>query len=142
MKITTIIDPDREEEIRIYAHRESSLTRAVRQLVEQEVQLIGYRDQEAVRLDTEAVRGFTVEGGTVYAVTSDGRYRVRRRLYQLEEALPSHFIRINQSCLVNVHHIRRFDTSLSCTLRVVMDTGFSDYVSRRNLKKVKEVIGL
>ncbi len=142
MKITTIIDPDREEEICIYAHRETALTEAVRRLIEEEMQLIGYREREAVVLDTAAVCCFTVEAGVVYAVTADGTYRMRQRLYQLEEHLPPDFIRINQSCIANLRRIRRFDTSLSCTLRVVFDTGATDYVSRRNLKKVKEKIGL
>ena len=142
MKITTVIDPDREEEICIYTHGETPLIEAVRRLVEEETQLIGYREREAVVLDTAAVCCFTVETGVVYAVTADGSYRMRQRLYQLEAVLPPEFIRINQSCLANLRHIRRFDTSLSCTLRVAFDNGATDYVSRRNLKKVKEKIGL
>lgn len=142
MKITTVIDPQREEEICLYLHKPTPLVDAVRRLVEEDSRIVGYQDREATVLDVAAVCCFTVEGGVVYAVTGEGTFRIRRRLYQLEENLPPHFIRINQSCIANLRRIRRFDTSLSCTLRVVFDNGATDYVSRRNLKKVKEKIGL
>ena len=64
------------------------------------------------------------------------------RLYQLEELLPSDFLKINQSCLVNIEKIKRFDSSIGASLRVMLDDGDRDYVSRRQLKTVKERLGL
>ena len=54
----------------------------------------------------------------------------------------SNFVKINQSCIVNVNKIERFDTSVSGTLKVSLKNGYTDYVSRRQLKPIKERIGI
>ena len=56
--------------------------------------------------------------------------------------LGTDFIKINQSCIANIRQIQRFDTSFSGTLRVIFKNGYTDYVSRRQLKAVKERLGL
>ena len=56
MKITTIIDPHREEEIIIYTHKNSKLTEQIKTLVsENGVDLIGYSENEAVKLDVSKI---------------------------------------------------------------------------------------
>ena len=85
---------------------------------------------------------YTVEDGKVFAVTADGRFLVRERLYQLEERYCHAFVKINQSCLVNVSLVNRFSASIGGSLRVEMKNGFFDYVSRRQIKAVKERLGL
>ena len=82
-----------------------------------------------------------VEEGKTYAVTEKGKYLLKLRLYQLEERLGEDFLKINQSCIVNVDMIESFKTSLGGSLMVTLKGGFRDYVSRRQLKTVKEKIG-
>lgn len=143
MKCTLHIDPSREEEIVIFAHRPSSLTEAVEQLVaDHTLPLVGRRDREAVPLEPSAVCCFVAEGDRVYAVTATEKLQLRQRLYQLEERLSGGFLRINQSCLANPRQIDRFEASLGGTLTVIFKGGYRDYVSRRHLKSVKERFGL
>lgn len=143
MKVTTIIDPSREEEVVIYAHQESALVREIARIADDApTELIGYQDKAAEPLDMDAVCCFTVQNGKVYAQTHNGVFGIKYRLYQLEEILPRHFIKINQSCVANVRQIQRFDTAFSGTLRVNFKNGYVDYVSRRHLKSVKERLGL
>ena len=52
------------------------------------------------------------------------------------------FVRINQSCLGNVRRIARFDASIGGSLMVTFENGHRDYVSRRQLKTVKERMGM
>ena len=85
---------------------------------------------------------FTVEESRVYAITKSGKWQLKCRLYNLEESLPQSFVKINQSCIANIKMIHRFDTSLSGALAVRFKNGYCDYVSRRNLKTVKERLGL
>lgn len=142
MKCHVIIDPEREEEVRICAHRRSAWIDEIEQFVQNgQTELIGYRDKVGIRLQPEEVCCFTVEGGKVYAVTADERLQLRRRLYQLEETLPPGFVRINQSCIANIRHIKRFDASIAGTLSVTFKNGHTDYVSRRCLKTIKERLG-
>ncbi len=143
MKLKTIIDPTREEEVLIYAHQKTSLVEAIESLVQDAArELIGYREREAVPLDLATVYCFTVEDDRVWAKTAAGDYAIKQRLYQLEDWLPAPFIKINQSCIANIRQIQKFDTALAGTLQVVFRGGHTDYVSRRQLKHVKERLGL
>ena len=143
MKCRIIIDPRREEEIVIYAHTRSPLTEAVESLAKDVSEpLIGYRNGEGVCLNWQEVCCFTVEDNKVSAHTSRGKWTVKSRLYQLEEIAPPTFVKINQSTLANLKQIERFDTSVAGTLKVKFKNGTVDYVSRRNLKSVKERLGL
>ncbi len=143
MKCTIVIDKDREEEVLVYAHAPSELTRELEALVQNhQTELIGYGDGSATRLQPSETFCFTVEGGKVYAMTKDERWQIKERLYLLEERLSKDFIRINQSCIVNAKQIARFEASLGGALLVILKNGYKDYVSRRQLKTVKERLGL
>lgn len=143
MKLKLFIDKSRDEEILIYAHEKTALTEAIEQLVSQDnFELIGYADREAVRLNLNSICRFTVEDNKVFAETLNERFKLKYRLWQLEEKLPESFAKINQSCIANIRMIDRFDTSISGSLLVKFKNGSSDYVSRRQLKTVKERLGL
>lgn len=81
-------------------------------------------------------------------VATDGEwgsmtYRVKERLYEFEEKLPSNqFIRISNSELVNVKKIIRLDTSLTGTIQMYLKGDVMTYVSRRNVSKIKKVLEL
>ena len=143
MKITVIIDEKREEEIVIYAHNKNPLIDKIQQLAEENTTtLTGFWQDEIVKLDTKDVYCFVVDDGKVYAVCEDKKYRLKARLYNIEETLDKDFIKINQSSIVNVNKINKFDVSISGTLKVILKNGYTDYVSRRNVKLVKERLGL
>ena len=142
LKVTTVIDPQREEEVVIYLKKESDLSKEIAKLVAGVAELVGYMDGAAIPLVLEQVYCFVVQDGKVCAHTPDGILTLKSRLYQLEETLPAQFIKINQSCVANIRQIQRFDTSFSGTLRVIFKNGYVDYVSRRQLKSVKERLGL
>lgn len=139
MKVNLIIDRDRPEEVVIHAHRENRLTRAIQSLCEEDaVRLVGYRDREIVPLHLPDVCCFVVEDNKIIALTATEKLQLRCRLYTLEEELPDSFVKLNQSCIANLKQIERFDSSFAGTLTVRFRGGYTDYVSRRNLKTVKE----
>jgi DNA-binding LytR/AlgR family response regulator len=143
MKFSLIIDKNRDEEVIGYSHKETNLTDEIKRIVENDAkQLMGYIERETYMIGLSEVYCFVAEDNNVYAVTNKGRLRIKLRLYQLEEILGEDFIKINQSCIVNIREIRKFDSSFSGMLRVVLKNGFSDYVSRRNIKNVKERLGV
>ena len=143
MKCTLIITDDHEEEVVIYAREKTQLIEDIENLINDNAfELIGYSGYEAVNLRTDEVVCFLVEEGKVYAITDKNRFRLKCRLYQLEETLPENFVKINQSCIANIKKIERFDTSVSGTLLIKFKNGYKDYVSRRQMKAVKERFGL
>ncbi len=143
MRCRVILDPRCEEEIVIYARERTPLVEAVERLAtEQETRLIGYTERDIVPLSLPEVTCFIVEQGKVYALCGEQRLLMKCRLYKLEECLPSEFVKINQSCVANLGQVARFAVSLGGSLKVCFKNGYSDYVSRRQLKTVREKVGV
>jgi DNA-binding LytR/AlgR family response regulator len=143
MKCTLIITDEHQEEVVIYARERTKLTNDIEALVIGSVpEIIGYGENQAIRLKTDEVTCFMVEDNKVYALTDKEKYQLKQRLYQLEEMLPDNFVKINQSCIANIRQIKKFDTSVPGTLLIKLKNGYKDYVSRRQMKAVKERFGL
>lgn len=143
MKFRLFIDKEREEEVTVCVHKESMLTDSIRQLCEEDgLELIGYKNNEGARLEPADINCFIVEDNKIFALTDREKYQMKLRLYRLEEILTKSFVKINQSCIANIKKIERFDASFSGSLTVRFKNGYTDYVSRRNLKNVKERLGL
>lgn len=143
MKLQIVIDPNRDEEILIYSHKKTQLINEIEELVNNNsVDLIGYTENEAVKLNLNDIYCFFTEDNKVYALTESEKYRLKLRLYQLEEKLDNNFVKINQSCIANIKKIDRFKATVGGSLTVVFENGYVDFVSRRKLKNVKERLGL
>lgn len=131
------------EEVVIFAREKCDLIDEIEALMRaREEEMYGYRERECFKLSAADVLAFTVEGGRVFAVTESGKYLVRERIYELEEKYPELMIKINQSTIVNTSKIVKFDASISGALLVVLKGGFCDYVSRRQLKHVRQRMGI
>jgi DNA-binding LytR/AlgR family response regulator len=142
MDIKVIIDKTRSEEVLIYAHEKSELVAEIERLVaESNFELFGYKDNEARKLNLLSVNCFIIENNKVYALTHD-KLQVKARLYQVEAMLDENFIKINQSCIANIRQIEKVEGTFSGSLSVVFKNGYKDYISRRNLKNVKERLKL
>lgn len=143
MKCEIIIDPACEERVLVYANGHSDLVERIRALAaESDCEWIGYREHRIVRFTPQDVYAFTIRGGRVYAVLENEQLQMKERLYTLEERLPTDFVKIHQSCIVNVRCIARFDASVAGTLKVFLKNGYVDYVSRRQMKTIKERLGI
>lgn len=142
MKCKVFIDKNHEEEVVIYSHQRNSLVEQIESLVNsQELEITGYKEQEAVKLDLSEIFCFICEENKIFALTEKERFKIKLRLYQLEEKLPRNFVKLNQSCIGNVKKIQRFKASVGGSLSVEFKNGYKDYVSRRQLKIVKERFG-
>ena len=142
MKLKIFVDKTKEEEILIYVHEKKGLVEEIERLVsENNFELIGYKDNEAQKLSLLEVNCFICENNKVFALT-DEKLAVRLRLYQIEDLLDDNFVRINQSCIANIRKIEKTQADFSGALTVVFKNGYRDYISRRNLKKVKERLGV
>ena len=144
MKYTTIIDPTGKQEVIIHARRRTPEIDALENyILHMDTELLGYGNEgQIIPLHPDEISCFTVAEGRVYALTDGGKLLVRFPLYALEEMLGDGFLRINQSCLGNIRRITRFDASIGGSLMVTFVGGHRDYVSRRQLKTVKERMGM
>ena len=141
MKYKIIIDKDAEEEIIAIVHAPSSLTQEIEDLVRSfsgADYIMGYREEELRRLSLGEIECITVLDRKVIAIDLSGnRYFLKERLRDLEEVLPSYFIRINKSTLANEHRIQRFDAVFSGGVDAVFYCGYKEYVSRRCFAEIR-----
>ena len=52
----------------------------------------------------------------------------------------SGFVRISRSEIINIKKIGKLDMSLTGTIRIQMKNGYSTFVSRRNVAKLKKLL--
>lgn len=143
MKCEVIIDPACEEKIVIFAKENSRQIENIQKLIEENtLELIGWRDREAVVLNPAEIYCVTVQDGKIYAICEKEQLLLKQRLYEIEQLLPETFVKIHQSCLANLRKVERFDASISGTLMLRFRNGHREYVSRRQLKHVKERLGV
>ena len=145
MRIDVELDPElRELLVKILAPGESPELAALLGRLEGPERLLGFQGPKAVPLEPGEVLRFYGEDKEVRAQALGGEvYTVRLRLYELEERLPRReFIRVSHSEIVNWKKVTALDLSLSGTIRVTLEGGVVTYVSRRYVKKIKEVLGI
>ena len=141
MKYRLIIDKNTDEEIVATVHAPSTLTEQIENLVRGYSGadgIMGYRDDEMRKLAFGDIECITVIDRKVTAIdTAGNRYNIRERLRELEELLPSYFIRINKSALANEHRIKCFATVFSGGVDAIFACGYREYVSRRCFAEIR-----
>lgn len=103
----------------------------------------GTKDGKTKILEQDEMFRIYAGGGKVFAMTNDGEYLLRLRLYEAEERLnPAQFVRISNSEIINLKKVKNFDLSFVGTISVEMTNGTTTYVSRRYVAKIKKLLGL
>lgn len=141
MKFELIIDPEAEESVVVTARAATPLTKKLEALVtEQAVSdvLTGWQEDSIKLLKISDIACISVLEGKTLAIDRKGQqYRLKQRLYELEQLLPEYFIRINKSALANEKHLDRFQASFSGAVDAVFTCGHREYVSRRCFSQIK-----
>lgn len=139
MKFKLIIDKEKDEEVVVTAHERSALTDEIQALVSKNTDRIpAYTEDEIRMLSVADIECITVLEGKTYAIDSKNRqYRLKQRLYELEQTLPPSFIRINKSTLANENSLKRFTVAYSGAVDAVFKCGYTEYVSRRCFAQIK-----
>ena len=143
MKCYTYINENEEEKVLIYSKERTKLVEEIESLViSSDIDLTGVCNDEIIKININDVTCFLSDNNKVFALINDKKYQIKHRLYQIEEMNLNSFIKINQSCLANKKKIKKFESTFGGTLKVVFKNGYIDYISRRELKNVKQRMGL
>lgn len=103
---------------------------------------IGVLDDKVCLLNMEDIIRVYVENRKLYAVTVEGRFILRKKLYEMQSMLTKNFIKISQSEIANVKYIHSLDLGLRGTIVINYKNSDISYVSRRMLKEFKAKLGL
>lgn len=105
--------------------------------------LLGYKGEMIEILEENDLIQMYANSGKVFAVTQQGEYVLRLRLYELEKRLPANqFVRISNSEIINLKKADHFDLSFTGTICVQLINGAITYVSRRYVSKLKKILGI
>ena len=141
MKFHLVIDKEKDEEVVATVHSRCALTDEIEALVLKYAgadRIPAYAEDDLKMLAFSEIECVTVLDGKTYAIDfRKRRYRLKQRLYELEEMLPSSFIRMNKSTLANEHSLDRFQVTYAGSVDAVFKCGYTEYVSRRCFAQIK-----
>ena len=144
MKVELNIDKKFEETIvTISANNvNDEIQNLVNYIENKEDYFIGVSDGKVRLLNLEDIIRVYVENRKVYVVTVEGRFIVRKKLYEMQSMLTKDFIKISQSEIANIKYIHSLDLGLRGTIVINYKNSDISYVSRRMLKEFKMKLGL
>lgn len=141
MKFRLVIDTEKDEEVVATVHQHSPLIDEIKALIGKYAgtdRIPGYTEDEIRLLSVSEIQCITVLDGKTYAIDAQNHhYRLKQRLYELEQQLPPSFIRINKSTLANEHALDRFTVTVAGSVDAVFQCGYKEYVSRRCFAQLK-----
>ena len=101
-----------------------------------------YKDSQEYYLPLEEILFFETDGEQVFAHTRGDAFKVKHRLYELEEMLPRPFSRAAKGTIVNTKKIYAIDRNLTSSSKVSFSgTHKNIYVSRHYYKSLREKMG-
>lgn len=74
-----------------------------------------------------------------YCKTKNNTYRVKSKLYELEQ-INLDFVRISKCCIINIKHVEKFDISETGKIVVKLDNSTEAIVSRRKTSNIMKYL--
>jgi DNA-binding LytR/AlgR family response regulator len=132
-----------EAEVIIRCGRVDDTIRKIHQFILDQTQSVEritfFKDNQEFFFPLEQVLFFETEGERIYAHTADDAYRIKFRLYELEEMLPRDFIRVSKSAIVNTRRIISVTRNLTASSLVQFsDSHKKIYVSRHYYHRLRD----
>jgi len=100
--------------------------------------LIFYKDSQEYYLSLDEILFFETDGEQVFAHTKKDAFKVKYRLYELEDMLPRNFVRAAKGTIVNTQEIYAINRNLTASSLISFSgTHKQIYVSRHYYSSLK-----
>ena len=100
-------------------------------------EIVATKNNEIFLLKANEVIYFYSDEKNNFVKTKDGIYKIKEKLYELEDSLEKgKFIRISNSCIINIGKTKSFDVSQIGSLFAKMEDNTKQEVSKRRIKNV------
>jgi len=98
-----------------------------------------YKGTKEYYMPLEEILFFETEGEQIHAHTIGDSFKVKHRLYELEEKLPRNFVRASKGTIVNISKIYSINRNLTSSSQIrFTGTHKQIYVSRHYFRALKE----
>lgn len=112
--------------------------RTLADLAMDQQKFVFYKGDTEYYLPLERILFFETEEKMIYAHTADQMYQAKYRLYELEEFLPGHFMRVSKSTILNTDKVYSIQRNLTASSVVeFQNTHKKVFVSRYYYKPLK-----
>lgn len=103
----------------------------------------GILNEQIYLLKQNDIESFYAENAKVYARVGNQKYKISKKLYEIEELLKnSSYVRISNSEIANFDKVESLEIIGRETICLKFKSKEITYVSRRNIKKIKEYLGI
>ena len=127
--------PERNQEVQML---ENELLSKSSKLIKQ---IIAIQNNDIFIINVSDIILFFSEDKNNFCKTKDGIYRIKEKLYYLEEMLsPRDFIRISNSAIININHVKCFNTSIIGKIIVKFKDGSEERVSKRKTAEIMKFL--
>lgn len=138
-----ISDDIMDDEVVIRCRQITSEIQHIQQVITKEAasapQLTFYKDQQEYYFPLKEILFFETSGDNVYGHTRNDVFRMKLRLYELEDILPRPFVRIAKSTIVNIDHIITVHRNLTSSSQIQFHKSHKQvYASRRYYKELSQ----
>ncbi|BBF41793.1 response regulator of the LytR/AlgR family [Lachnospiraceae bacterium KM106-2] len=115
-----------------------ALQKAISQQSSSMNQIVFYKGETEYFVVLDDILFFETDETGICAHTKKELYQVKYKLYELEELLPGHFMRVSKSTILNINRIYSITRNLTgASLVEFQDTHKQVYVSRYYYKPLK-----
>ncbi|MBP3501878.1 MAG: LytTR family transcriptional regulator [Clostridia bacterium] len=103
--------------------------------------ILGKNGNEISIINVDDIMYVYSEEQNNYCKTSKGIFKIKDKLYELEEKLPKkNFIRISNSAIINIQYVECFDVGIVGSILVKFVDNSTQYVSRRRVSQVMKFL--
>ena len=103
--------------------------------------IIGIKEGATYIVKLDSVIAFYTGDKKVYFKTIEGEFEISNRMYEIEESIiDENFIRISNSVIVNINHVKCFDTAQIGNIIVRFDDESFEYVSKRKISTIMKFL--
>lgn len=117
------------------------IQKEISDVVNSHEKMVLYKNGVEFYISINEILFYETDGNVIAAHTKDKVYHTKMRLYELEDMLPSYFMRISKSAVCNINKIYTLDKSITsvCTVQFY-GTSKQVYVSRHYYKALRNRI--
>lgn len=104
-------------------------------------QIIARKNNNIHFIDLKNIVCFFSENKYNYLRTIDDTYKIKYKLYELEELLNNQkFIRISKSCIINIDQVKYFNIGILNTILVELKDNTKEVVTKKYFKPIMKLL--
>lgn len=142
IRIELVNDLEEDEVIIRCGRVDDTIQKIHRYILEQSssgTKITFYKQNQEFYFPLDEVLFFETEGEHIYAHTVNDAYRIKYRLYELEEILPKNFVRAAKSTIVNIMQVYSITRDLTASSLIQFINSHKQvYVSRYYYRELRQ----